>query len=104
MRTILLIVFLVCFSCTNPVGEQFEDFGGVVLSKNWSDWVIVGRFGAGGPFKVTDITACDINMPCSFIHNGQKHTYGQFYGYRITILRLEDALGAENHLVLRSKE
>ncbi len=47
---------------------------------------------------------CDYSEPCSFSHEGRGHTYDKFYGYRITILRLESGKGEVSHVVLRGKD
>ena len=37
-------------------------------------------------------------------HYAQGHTYNKFYGYKLTVLRLESGNGEVSHVVLRSKE
>ena len=64
----------------------------------------VGRFGPSGPFRLVEFNECDWSEPCSFSHDGQGHTYNKFYGYKLTILRLESGNGEVSHVVLRSKQ
>ncbi len=98
----LATAMLVC--CSSPIGEDFEDFDAIAFSETWRDWVIVGRFGPDGPFEVAAVKSCAVGEPCSFSHKGQGHTYSIFYGYKLTILRLESDAGAVSHVVLRSKQ
>lgn len=98
----LLIFSLV--GCSDPVGEDFQDVDSIGMSETWKDWVVVGRFGPTGPFELVDFKECDYSEPCSFSHNGQGHTYSEFYGYKLTVLRLESPNGEESHVVLRGKE
>ena len=90
--------------CSGPIGEDFQDVDSIGMSETWSEWVIVGRFGPNGPFELMEYKECDYSEPCSFSHNGTGHTYNKFYGFKLTILRLESSNGAVSHVVLRSKE
>ena len=90
--------------CSNPIGEDFRDVDSIGLSETWKDWVVVGRFGPTGPFELVEVKECEFSEPCSFSHGGQGHTYNKFYGYRLTILRLESPNGEVSHVVLRSHE
>ena len=65
---------------------------------------MVGSFGPTGPFELVEFKECEYSEPCSFSHAAQGHTYDEFYGYRLTVLRLESADGEVSHVVLRSKE
>ena len=99
---VLLLVFLT--ACDTRVGEVFRDVDSIGLSETWRGWVVIGRFGPQGPFKVVDVKSCGVSEPCSFSHAGQGHTYDKFHGYKITILRLEGPQGAISHVVLRSEQ
>jgi hypothetical protein len=90
--------------CFGPIGEEFQDVDAIGMSATWDDWVIVGRFGPNGPFELVDFKECDYSEPCSFSHDGTGHTYDRFYGYKMTILRLESDNGDVSHVVLRSKD
>ncbi len=90
--------------CSNPVGEKFRDVDSIGMSETWKDWVVVGRFGPMGPFKLVEFKECDYSEPCSFSHDGQGHSYDKFHGYRLTILRLESPSGEVSHVVLRGKQ
>jgi hypothetical protein len=104
MRSICFLIFLIALSgCPGPIGEEFRDVDSIGMSETWSDWVVVGRFGPKGPFALIDYKECDYGEPCNFSHDGQGHTYDKFYGYKLTILRLESANGEVSHVVLRSK-
>lgn len=98
-----LLLALSLSGCFGPIGEQFNDIDQITLSKSWQDWVVVGRFGPQGPFKLTDVKYCDYNEPCSFTHNGQGHSYEQFTNFKLAVLRLESRQGEVSHVVLRSK-
>ena len=102
-RTLVLLSVLIA-GCSGPIGEEFEDVDAIGLSETWQDWVVVGRFGPKGPFELVEIKTCDVNAPCSFSHQGQAHTYNKFYGFKITVLRLESPEGMVSHVVLRSKQ
>jgi hypothetical protein len=91
-------------ACSSPIGEEFRDVDSIGMSETWKDWVVVGRFGPKGPFELAEFKECDYNEPCSFSHDGQGHTYDKFYGYKLTILRLESQNGEVSHVVLRSRE
>lgn len=90
--------------CTNPIGEEFRDVDSIGMSETWKDWVVVGRFGPKGPFALVEYKECDYSEPCNFSHDSQGHTYDKFYGYKMTILRLESSNGEVSHVVLRSKQ
>lgn len=98
----LLLVSLA--GCWGPIGEEFKDVDGIGLSETWQDWVVVGRFGPKGPFTLVDVKTCEVSEPCNFSHDGQGHTYSGFYGFKITVLRLEGPDGVVSHVVLRSKQ
>ncbi len=99
----MLAVFAV-IACSTPIGEDFRDVDSIGMSETWKEWVVVGKFGPKGPFELVEFKECESSEPCSFSHNGQAHTYNQFYGYKLTILRLEGPNGEASHVVLRSKE
>jgi len=103
LRTALLAALVFPAACSSPIGERFADVDAIGMSDTWRDWVIVGSFGPGGPFELTEIKACEIDEPCSFSHNGQSHTYERFYGYQLTVLRLEGPHDEVSHVVLRSR-
>ena len=85
------IALVAIAGCSGPIGENFQDVDSIGMSETWDAWVIVGRFGTNGPFELAEIKECDYSEPCSFSHNGTGHTYDKFYGYKLTILRLEGA-------------
>lgn len=99
----LIVAIAVITACSGPIGEQFADVDSIGVSGTWRDWVVVGQFGPAGPFRLTGISECDYSEPCTFSHDGQDHSYEGFYGYKLTILRLESPDGAVSHVVLRSK-
>lgn len=104
MRSIFcLLISITISACSGPIGEKFQDVDSIALSETWDDWVVVGRFGPNGPFKVVNIKECEYSEPCSFSHDGQGHTYSNFLGYKLTILRLESPNGEVSHVVLRSE-
>ena len=98
-----LAVFAVV-GCSNPIGEEFRDVDSIGMSETWKDWIVVGRFGPTGPFELVEFKECEYSEPCSFSHNGQGHTYNKFYGYKLTVLRLESPNREVSHVVLRSKK
>jgi hypothetical protein len=104
MHRVLALLLLFLTACSGPIGEQFADVDSIGMSETWRDWVIVGRFGPSGPFALVDVKSCEVDEPCSFSHDGQGHTYNQFYGYKLTVLRLENSQGQVSHVVLRSKQ
>ena len=99
----LAICALAIVACGGPVGEKFDDIDAILGSKHWSDWVLVGRFGPEGPFRVVDVQRCDVSEPCRFVHEGQSHTYEGFTHYALVVLKLESRDGAVSHVVLRSR-
>lgn len=101
---VILSALVSIAGCSSPIGEEFQDVDSIGMSRAWDDWVIVGRFGPNGPFKLVEIKECEFSEPCSFSHEGTGHTYDKFYGYKLTILRLESANGEVSHVVLRSDE
>jgi hypothetical protein len=104
-RLVAIVIALSCISaCSGPIGEKFQDVNSIGMSKTWDDWVIVGRFGPNGPFELVEFKECEYSEPCSFSHDGTSHTYDKFYGYKLTILRLESDDGEVSHVVLRGKE
>ena len=100
----MFLTLLTVAACSGPIGEKFRDVDSIGMSDTWNDWVVVGRFGPSGPFKLVEFKECDWSEACSFSHDGQGHTYNKFYGYKLTILRLESGNGEVSHVVLRSKE
>ncbi len=105
MRNYCYILAVFCVvGCSNPIGEEFRDVDSIGMSETWKDWIVVGRFGAKGPFELVEFKECEFSEPCNFSHNGQGHTYNEFYGYKLTVLRLESPNGEVSHVVLRSKE
>ncbi len=100
----VILAVLTAVACSGPVGEKFRDVDSIGMSETWNDWVVVGRFGPSGPFRLVEFKECDWSEPCSFSHDGQGHTYNKFYGYKLTVLRLESGNGEVSHVVLRSKE
>jgi len=105
MRSIFYILaFVGVVGCTNPIGEEFRDVDSIGMSETWNDWVVVGRFGPKGPFALFNYEECDYSEPCSFSHDGQGYTYNKFYGYKMTVLRLESPNGEVSHVVLRSRK
>lgn len=99
-----LILTAALLSGCGPLGEDFTDVDAIAMSETWQDWVVVGRFGPKGPFELVDFKECEVSEPCSFSHDGQGHTYNKFYGYKLTVLRLEGPQGEVSHVVLRSKD
>jgi hypothetical protein len=99
-----LFAAVIISGCSDPIGEEFQDVDAIGMSRTWDDWVIVGRFGPNGPFELTDFKECDYSEPCSFSHDGMGHTYDDFHGFKLTILRLESTNGEVSHVVLRSRE
>ncbi len=105
MRIISYILALISLvGCSNPIGEEFRDVDSIGLSETWNEWVVVGRFGPKGPFILVDYKQCEFSEPCNFSHDGQGHTYNNFIGFKLTVLRLESPNGEVSHVVLRSKE
>ena len=103
-RYVFTFAVLAIVGCSGPIGEDFTDVDSIGMSKTWKDWVVVGRFGPEGPFELVELKECDYSEACNFSHNGQSHTYNKFYGYKLTVLRLENPNGEVSHVVLRSKE
>jgi len=99
-----ILTLLAVVGCSNPIGEDFRDVDSIGMSETWKDWVVVGRFGPEGPFELVEFKECDWSEACNFSHTGTGHTYNKFYGYKLTILRLESGNGEVSHVVLRSKE
>ncbi len=91
-------------ACSGPIGDTYANAEAIPLSDAWRDWVVVGSLGTGGPFRLVDIQHCELDQPCTFSHRGQSHTYQKFYGYRLVVLRLEDARQQESHVVLRGAQ
>lgn len=104
MYRAILIFLAFIVGCSGPIGEEFKDVDAIGLSETWRDWVVVGRFGPKGPFELVDMRTCDISEPCSFSHEGQGHSYNNFHGFKITVLRLEGPEGDVSHVVLRSRQ
>jgi len=104
MHRTLLALSTFIMGCSGPIGEEFRDVDSIGFSETWRDWVVVGRFGPRGPFKLVDMKTCDVSEPCSFSHEGQGHTYNNFYGFKITVLRLEGPGETVSHVVLRSRQ
>lgn len=104
LRPAFVILASCLTACSSPIGEHYADVDAIGLSESWEDWVVVGRFGPNGPFTLVDVKRCEVSEPCSFSHDGQGHTYNRFYGYELTVLRLEDAQGKVSHVVLRSAD
>ncbi len=103
-RFLFTLTVIAIVGCSDPVGENFTDVDSIGMSETWKDWLVVGRFGPEGSFELVDIKQCEYSEPCSFSHDGQAHTYNKFYGYKLTVLRLESPNGEVSHVVLRSKE
>ena len=104
MRKVALLTLCFCLSSCSPVGDQYADVDAIGMSDAWRDWIILGRFGGEGPYRLADIKYCEVNEPCNFSHLGQAHTYEGFDDFKIAVLRLEDAEGGVSHVVLRSSE
>ncbi len=100
----LMLAVFALTGCSNPIGEDFRDVDSIGMSETWKEWIVVGSFGPKGPFELVAFKECEYSEPCSFSHGGQGHTYDEFYGYRLTVLRLESPNGEVSHVVLRSKE
>ncbi len=103
-RTVCTLAVFAVVACSGPIGEEFRDVDSIGMSETWKDWVVVGRFGPKGPFELVEFKECDYSEPCSFSHEAQGHTYNKFYGYKLTILRLESPNAEVSHVVLRSRE
>ncbi len=103
-RFLFTLTVIAIVGCSGPIGEDFRDVDTIGMSETWKDWLVVGRFGPEGPFELVDFKQCEYSEPCSFSHDGQAHTYNKFYGYKLTVLRLESPNGEVSHVVLRSKE
>ena len=103
-RFLFTLTVIAIVGCSGPIGEDFRDVDTISMSETWKDWLVVGRFGPEGPFELVDFKQCEYSEPCSFSHDGQGHTYNKFYGYKLTVLRLESPNGEVSHVVLRSKE
>ena len=103
-RILFTLTVFAIVGCSGPIGEDFRDVDSIGKSETWQDWVVVGRFGPEGPFELAEFKECEYSEACSFSHNGQSHTYNKFYGYELTVLRLEGPNGEVSHVVLRSKE
>jgi len=99
-----ILAVLAVIGCSSPIGEDFRDVDSIGMSETWKEWIVVGRFGPMGPFELVEVKECEFSEPCNFSHNGQGHTYNEFYGYKLTVLRLESPNGEVSHVVLRSKE
>ena len=104
LARLFALLVLAVTACGGPIGERFADVDALAMSTRWNGWVVVGRFGPQGPFRVVDVKRCAVSEPCSFAHQGQGHTYEGFTHYALVVLRLEGAGGAVSHLVLRSRE
>ncbi len=104
MRRLAAIALLCLCGCSSPIGEEFADVDAIGMSNTWRGWVVIGKFGADGPFRVIGVKSCDVSEACSFSHNGAGHTYEGFIGYEIKVVRLEGANGEVAHVVLRSEE
>ena len=104
MRLFALGIAFLVAGCSNPVGNDYTDIDALALSAEWSEWVVVGKFGPKGPFTLTETKFCEANVPCSFSHNGQGHTYDGFTDFEMMVLRLESESGEVSHLVLRGEQ
>ena len=100
----MILAPLAVAGCSSPIGEEFRDVDSIGMSETWRDWVVVGRFGPSGLFELVEFKECDYSEPCSFSHYGQGHTYNKFYGYKLTVLRLESGNGEVSHVVPRGKQ
>ena len=94
---------LVSTAC-GPIGDRYVDVDAIGMSKSWEEWIVLGRFGKQGPFKLMDVKYCEVGKPCNFSHHGQGHTYDGFEDFRLAVLRLESADGEISHVILRSNE
>lgn len=103
-RLVCTFAVFAVVGCSGPIGEEFRDVDSIGMSETWKEWVVVGRFGPEGPFELVEFKECGYSEPCSFSHEGQGHTYNKFYGYKLTILRLESSNAEVSHVVLRSRE
>lgn len=90
-------------SCSDPIGNTYEDVDALAFAPEWKEWVVVGSFGPKGPFTLIDTKLCETNIPCSFSHDGQGHTYDGFDDFELMVLRLESGEGLVSHIVLRSE-
>lgn len=103
-RLLPALLLLLVVACSGPIGEKFADVDAIAMSETWKEWVVVGRFGPKGPFRVADVKRCEVDEPCTFSHDGTGHTYDNFRHYKLTVLRLEGPHGEVSHVVLRSRE
>lgn len=91
-------------ACSSPIGNEYSNVDAIGQVQSWQDWVVVGQFGAPGPFELVDVKYCGVSESCSFSHNGQSHTYEKFFGFELAVLSLEGPGGEVAHVVLRGKE
>ena len=98
-----VLIIAIAGGCS-PIGEKYVDVDDITLSSSWQEWVVVGRFGASGPFELVDIKYCEVSESCGFSHQGQSHSYDKFHGFELTVLRLQGTQNEVAHVVLRSKE
>ena len=105
MRKIALpLVLSLLAACSDPVGNHYRDVDALAIATEWRDWVVVGTFGPDGPFELTNMAHCEANVPCSFAHAGQGHTYDGFDDFEMMVLRLESPDGDVSHVVLRGRD
>ena len=104
LHAVCIVLITAVAGACSPVGEKYADVDDIAMSSSWQDWVVVGRFGASGPFELVEIKYCEVSESCVFSHQGQSHSYEKFHGFELAGLRLQGTQNEVAHVVLRSKE
>jgi hypothetical protein len=87
-----------------PAGKQyFETYGEFITYQESLGYVFLGRFRDAWPAEITEerTSKNEISFELS---GGTKHSYPNFDGYELKLVRLTTSQGAEAVVVLRSAE
>jgi len=84
--------------------KVFNNESGIIENKRYNDFIILGRFGTKGPYRIRREESFDVDKSCHFMHGGTPHSYPAILGYRFIVLKMTGLDGKEGTIVLRTKE
>ncbi|MDP3981062.1 MAG: hypothetical protein Q8Q33_06610 [Chlamydiota bacterium] len=109
-KNVLLVFFLFALGTAayyhyNPAYQNDQE----LIKKSFPQWIIYGRFGSKGPFRITHkspIYPSGTGFDFYVLNETRKtkHQYEGIVGYDFRVLELKDNNGKQVILVLRTKD
>ena len=101
LLAVLAVVAMAGAGCARGPGYPDEDAFTQAMAAE--GWVVVGRFGAGWPARISE-DAQAYGSIAFVTADGQRHEYGGFEGYDMRVVHLAGPGGVASVRVLRSQE